>query len=174
MAIVSPSPNLIQEQDVTFSTSVSEAVGFKLGGSLNHVLTNFYTYTLGFGGGFHSALTTPYASLATEVVRVNSVISDIYITQQLGGSSGVTQFYIQKQPAGGGPFVTIFSVDGQISSSAGNDVKFYSSSGGTPTGVTKPVFPSASLLAGETIQLVLFTSAVQARNLQLQVITRPV
>jgi hypothetical protein len=168
MAIVSPAPNLIQQNDVAFGTSVSEAVANKLGSSLNYVLSNFDEYELGFTGGYYSGLTVPYASLATEVIRVNSEITDIFVSQQLSGSSGTTQFYILKNG------VTIFSTDCFISSGAGSNVSFYANTGGTPSGVTKPVLSSTSLSAGDVIQIVLYTAAFQGRNLNVKVITRPV
>jgi hypothetical protein len=168
MPVITSEPNQIFVEDVAFSASVSEAVGNKIGATVNYILSYFEKYSFGITGGFYSLLTTPYSSIATEIVRSNCVITDIFVTQAISGTSGQTEFYILKNG------VSIFSVNGVITSAAADDLSFFALTGSTPGGVTKPVLTSTSLSAGDVLQFVLFTASVQGRNIQLDVITRPV
>jgi hypothetical protein len=168
MAAVTSEPNLIFVEDVAYGAAVSEAMLTKIGGTHNYILNYFKEYPFGITGGYYSNLTVPYATLSTEIVNHDAVITDLFFEQELSGSSGTTEIYILKNGS------TIFSVNPAISFSAGSNVSFYGLTGPTPSGVIKPVLLTTTLTKGDVLQMVLYTAAFQGRNFQCKIIARPV
>ncbi len=176
MAYVISEPNKVYVEDVQFSTSVSEAVGNKLGSSLNYVLDNFDAYSFGVTGSPYSALSIyPYAfSGTTENIRANCAITDIHIYNEVCGISGSTEFRIERQLSSGGAWTNIFSTNCVISNTANDGVSFNMNDLTAPSGVTFPVASIQDFLANEKLRFVLVSAANQAQNLLIKLVMRPV
>lgn len=176
MPIVTPEPNLIQTNDVAFSASVSEAVGNKIGSSLNYVLLNFDIYEFGVSGNAYSSLSGyPYFFMAsTERIRANCSISDILVTNEISGISGTTSFNLQRQLATGGGYTDISVSNTTISNTADDGISFKYSDLVYPAGVGVGAYNLTTLGVGDRVRFVLVGAADQASTLNIKLVTRPV
>lgn len=174
MPFVTSERKRINVEDVQFSTSVSEAVGNKLGASINFIFDRI-VQKLVFGviGAPYSSLVTPYTGLGTNETLVEAYeISRLSVSQAVCGTSGQTEFYLERRPFGSGIWTSMFSVNCIISNTASDPVSF-TSDGVAPAGVTLPVFNLTNLGEGDEIRLVLFSSANQAQDLTINLEVRP-
>jgi len=174
MAFVTSAPNKIYEEDVQFSSSVSEAVGNKLASSLNYILDYFEIYEFGVSGAPYSGLSSyPYTFNGTiENVRSNCTITEIQIFNEVSGTSGTTEFRIERQLSSGGAWTNIFSTNCQIGNAAADSL-FFKNTSTAPASVTLPVLAISSFLTNEKLRFVLVTAAGQAQNLNIKIVVRP-
>jgi hypothetical protein len=174
MGTVIPSePEQIFQEDTQAGAAVSESILAKYGATNNYFLDYFERYSFGVTGGVFSQLVTPYTfSQTADVVRASCAITLLEVYLGETGTSGTTQFRIERQLAAGGAWSNLFSTNCSITSSAADGVTFNTNSSGI-TGVTVPVFTITSLAAGDKIRLVLVTSATSAQNLTMTLYCRP-
>lgn len=174
MAFVTSEPNKIYQEDVQFSTSVSEAVGNKIASSINYILDNFDHYDFGVSGAPYSSLSVyPYNFMGNiENIRANCTIYELQIFNEVSGISGTTEFRIERQLSSGGGWTNIFSVNCQIGNAAADNL-FFKNTDPSPSSVTLPVISIPDLLINEKLRFVLVTAANQAENLTVRVVTKP-
>lgn len=176
MAIVSAQRQLIYEEDVQFSASVSEAVGNKLASTLNFVNTRITKdLHFGVGGAVYSGLSGyPYTfANNSEVAAENLLIQRIVVANKVSGTSGDTVFYLEKRPYLSGTWTTMFSTNCTINHAASDDIIFASNES-APSGVTLPVLNTTTINYGDEIRFVLFSAAADAANLLVTIEASPV
>jgi hypothetical protein len=161
------------EEDVRYGAAVSEAVGYKLGGLMNYIADKFSYYDFGVVGANYDTLSAyPYTfSNQQEVIDLDATIYRIEVTNDVAGTSGTTEFRIEKQVGGVGGWTNIFSVNCSILHSA-SDALAFTTEDAAPTGVTLPVVSTAGILKGDRLRFVLVSAAAGASNLKVKVVTR--
>jgi hypothetical protein len=175
MPVITSEPNKIRTEDVSYGAALSEALFTKMGSTTNYILDEFIIYEFGVSGGTYGTLPMPYTfASSSEVVRSNSEITELEIFNLVSGTSGQTEFYLERQVNGTGPFATIFSTNCIIQNTAADDLYFKTLSGAAVPNVTKAVFNSVSLAANDRLRLVMVSAAATAQNLGLKLKTRPV
>jgi len=178
MAEITDSRQNIQEEDVKFRASVSEAVGNKLGGSLNFVNNRqFDQHCYNLNGDF-------------SVVQASEVGDGVFICQEdmeivgyalyigTNGSTGsnitVDLHYISSDGTDNG---TVFSTKPAIATTAADGSFTHSniraSDSEVPTGHTEGVFSKTNYDRHDGIRLDLDSSTGGASNLQLILFFRP-
>lgn len=172
---ITSEPELILDFDIAGGASVSESVGAKLGATSNFVLYNFVRFPFGFSGATYSGLSTyPYISTGSiEAATLKVNLEKIVVLNEVSGTSGQTEFRIDKQLAAGGAWSTILATNCVISNTAADDL-FFDSTGAAPSGVTLPALLTTTLEIGDKLRFVLITAADQAQNLKVRVIARPI
>ena len=161
------------EEDVQYGAAVSEATGYKLGALMNYIADKFSYYEFGVEGAAYSGLSAyPYTfSEAQEVVDLDATIYRIEVTNEISGTSGTTEFKIERQIGGAGAWSNIFSTNCSIVNTASDSLAF-TTEDAAPTGVTLPVVSTTGLLKGDRLRFVLISAATGAQNLGVKVITR--
>jgi hypothetical protein len=109
--------------------------------------------------GIYSNLTYPLLNIDSVFFAPYDVtILSVWIYSGTAGSGGTTEFDLQVASSGG-PFATILSTTGKITSAAASGV--WTDSGaviGAQTGVTKPVISTSTITAGQAIRWDLISS----------------
>lgn len=161
------------EEDVKYGAAVSEAVGYKLGGLLNYIADKFSYYEFGVVGANYDTLSAyPYTfSDQQEVIDLNATIYRIEVVNDISGTSGNTEFRIERQIAGVGGWSNIFSQNCIIAHNAADALAF-TTEDAAPSNVTLPVVSTSTLLQGDRLRFVLVSAAAGAQNLKVKVITR--
>ena len=176
MAIVAPDRALIQEEDVQYRASVSEAVGFKIGAMVNHIATKQYDEkTFPLNGRYDLAGTFPAVGVdGLSFVQFDAEIIGVWVYNQVAGSSGTTELDVQIATSPGGSFSSIFSTTPKITSAAPSNS--YADSAGVvtpPTGVTAPVLSVTQLNAGTAIRVNLVSAMAFAESCGIVIHYRP-
>jgi hypothetical protein len=161
------------EEDVRYGAAVSEAVGYKLGGFMNYIADKFSYYQFGIAGpSFGSLSAYPYTmSNQQEVIDLNATIYKIDVTLDVAGTSGNTEFRIERQVGGVGGWTNIFSQNCVIANTA-SDALVFSTLNAAPSGVTLPIVSTSSILQGDRLRFVIVGAATGAQNLKVKVVTR--
>ena len=171
--VISSEPEQIFQEDTQYGAAVSEAILAKFGATNNYIMDYFDRYFYSITGGVFSQLSTPYTFNQTvEVVRVGCAVTSLEIYLGETGTTGTTEFKLERQLAAGGAWDNMLSTNCSITSSAADGVVFKSGDTGI-TGVTAPVFTITSLAAGDKIRLVLVSAATSAQNLTMTLYCRP-
>jgi len=171
---LTPEPQEILDFDVQGGASVSESILAKYGATNNYVLSNFERYYFGVTGAFFSGLTTPYIfSNNIDNIRTKCELTNIYIYIGTTGISGDTYFRIERQLAAGGAWTTIFSTDAKIGSGVTDGYAYNMVDGGAGD-IINPSFAITDFEANDKLRFVLQSSALQAANLNLLVLLKPV
>lgn len=170
MAIISGQAAYIREEDVEYKRAVSENILTRVGASINYLLENTDYYRFGVVGASYDSLSAyPYTfTEGTEIVATARTILAVKVFNQTSGTSGTTEFRIERQLAAGGSWDNIFSVNCSISNTAADELFFDTSDSGI-SGVTVPVLSITSLAAGDRLRFVLISAATGARNLIVDV-----
>ncbi len=160
----------IYVEDVQSGTSVSESIGSKIGSTLNHIIDRYvqkFPFGAGGTGGVTlSSLVTPYVFTGySEIAVENFLAIRISVFLQETGTSGNTEFYIERRPVSSGTWSNILSTNCVISSSASDNLLFKSDST-APSGVTLTVLNISNVSEGDEFRFVLQSSAVGANNLK--------
>lgn len=167
--------NKIYQEDVQGGASVSESVGATLGSTMNFIL-DYIVQKLSFGAGgavTFSGLTMPYTfSGNSEIAFENYLINKVTVSLQYAGSSGQTEFKIERRPIGSSTWTNIFSTNCVIVYTAAANILF-SSDAAAPASVTLPILASTILTKGDEIRFVLITAANQAVNLLVNLEVSP-
>ena len=161
------------EEDVRYGAAVSEAVGYKIGGLMNYIADKFSYYEFGVVGANYDTLSAyPYTfSDQQEVIDLDATIYRIEVTNDIAGTSGNTEFRIERQVGGAGGWSNIFSQNCVIANTA-SDALAFTTEDAAPSGVTLPVVSTSTLLKGDRLRFVLVSAATGAQNLKVKVVTR--
>ncbi len=170
MAIITGQAAYIREEDVEYKRAVSENILTRVGSSINYLLNNTDYYEFGVSGAPYSSLSAyPYTFSANqEYVETARTILAVKVFNEIAGTSGTTEFKIERQLAAGGSWDNIFSVNGSIGHAASDELFFDTSDSGI-SNVTVPVLSITSLAVGDRLRFVLVSAATGARNLRIQV-----
>ena len=178
MAELTPSREVLFEEDVAYKRALSEALLSRFGAT-NNFIAKFQTDIKEF------KLNGSY-SVATGITFFDGVASFFYNSEIVGinfyngvsGVSGTTSFDLRYIDAAGVDQGTIMSTQASINStSSNNSVGFENYETTTqiaPTGVTLPVLNKTQFLEGESVYLVLTSSMVSAQNCGLTIFYRPI
>jgi hypothetical protein len=159
MAEVSPLRRNIHAEDVQFKSAISEAVGFKLGQSLNFINTYQHSEKQFFLNGLVNRLSPlPYLGVdGMIIVQFDMTIINVYMYVQEMGTGGTTEFDIKRavNPAAG--FTSIFAGPSGVTPKADHTTANYSwiGFGETVSGMTAPVLNSAhvDINAGDCLRM---------------------
>lgn len=170
MAILTSQAAYIREEDVEYKRAVSENILTKVGASINYLLETFDFYQFGVVGAEYDGLSSyPYTFTNTyEVVESARTILAVKVFNLTSGTSGTTEFKIERQLAAGGSWDNIFSTNCSISNTAADELFFTNSTSPAPSGVTLPVLSITSLAAGDRLRFVLVSAATGAKNLEIK------
>jgi hypothetical protein len=178
MAEITPSRELLDEQDTAYKRSLSESIMTRFGATNNFIAkyqTDSHRWCL---NGSYSVATGIELFDGLTTFFYNSEIVGIYFWNGQSGSSGVTEFDIRWQDINGVDQGSIFSVTPKINSTASNVSRgFENYETGTssfPTGVIQPTLSKSTFLEGESIYMVLNSSMVSANNCGIAIHWRPV
>lgn len=170
MAIITSQAIYIREEDVVYKRAVSEGNLSKVGASINYLLENFDYFHFGVEGAPYSSLSSyPYTFTDTiEVCKTARTILRIDVYNQTSGTSGTTEFRIERQLAAGGSWDNIFSTNCSIGNAASDELFFDTDDSGI-SNVTVPVLDIVDLAAGDRLRFVLVSAASGAENLDVKV-----
>jgi hypothetical protein len=162
-------------EDTRGGASVSESIGSKLGSSMNFIFDRIVQHIeFGADGAVLSSLNMPFVfDDYTDFALENLLIQRIRVSLGTSGTSGQTEFRLEKRLAAGSTFNTIFSTNCIISNTAADNLVF-SSDGSAPSGVTLPVLSDTGLAIGDELRFVLITAATVAQNLTIRVEVSPI
>lgn len=169
----------IYVEDVQYRAAVSEAVGSKIGSSINFI--NNYQYdSRGFflNGGYGS-----YSGAQVGVDGAWGILFDvklvgIFMFNLVAGVSGTTTLDVKRRTASGGSSTSIFSTKPSITSAAGNNAFVFnrtidSTVLDNPAGTTLPIFGTTDLDAGDMLTLNIDAKQVSGENCGLVLYYRP-
>lgn len=178
MTKVTEALNVIQEEEVQFNSSVSEATLFRMGALSNLIAARS-------NKAFDFKFLGPYRPLSggedgARVFLWDSQITGISGYIRLSGASGTTTVDIHKIDTDGTDLGTIFSTKISITSAAVDGVVFYTNfldlTANAPTGITNGVELSAAILEfdqGQGLRVDVDSNAVGSRDLTINAHYRP-
>jgi hypothetical protein len=179
MTAITDARAFIQDEDVKFRASVSEAVGNKLGGSINFINnrqndTHSWNLNGPYKRGEGSQGTDGYFHCIFDME-----ITGFAYTSTKSGTSGTTSIDIHLLDGAGGDFGTIFSTLPSVdSTSADFSSTIYdvinSTTISNPTGHTLAVLMQTQFSAGDILRLDLDSGMFDANNFQFVIYFRPV
>lgn len=179
MAEISEFKENIQQEEVQYKASVSEATNTKIGGAINFINGRQYdTHSFNLNGAY--ILGTGSTGLDGKfIVLRNMELVAISFSNKQAGASGTTTVDIHWFNGSGSDQGTIFSTRPAIDSTAPADAygikglaSGYSDSGGT--GITLPVLSKTTFNAGDALDFQLDTSMQGARDFNLNIHFRPI
>jgi hypothetical protein len=163
----------IQTEEASFRASVSEALAFRLGQSINFINKKQHkAYDFKFLG--------PFRTLNGGEDGARGFIEDVEIVGisgyiRLSGSSGTTT--IDLHLVRSGDQGTIFSTKLSINSTATDGVNFWKNlvnvGESSETGITNPVFSTTNLNQGDVIRCDVDSNATGAYDLTVNIHYRP-
>lgn len=176
MALLTSERERFYQEDVAGGVSVSEFLGGKFGSNINFIYDRIVqVLEFGVSGAPYSGLSAyPYLfSNNNEVAIENYELLRVTVANQISGTSGQTEFKIERRPFGSGTWTNIFSTNCIIQNTAA-DALFFSSEDAAPSGVTLPVLNISSINAGDELRFTLISAALGASDLKIRVEVGPV
>lgn len=178
MADINPSKSNIDVQDVANKAAISEAVGNKIGASINFINDRQYlTHSFNFNG--------PYG-LGVGFVGADGIFPCLFDMEIVGltmfnrvrGTTGTTEIDLEWLDGSNSNQGSIFSTTPKIDSTSSNySYLIRDELNGTdvelPTGATAPVFSKTSFDAGQAIFCKIVSAASAAEDCSLLVHFRP-
>jgi len=151
MADLSDERKLIQIEETRFRFAVSESWAQKIGKAINFILNREHKSRRWDLNGLYATMTLPFNRLdGFEDIKKDIEIIGVFMSVQIAGSGGTTEFDIKKASSPGGPWTSIFSTTPKIASSAGDDA--WVRIGESGTGLTAPVLADANLDEGDVLR----------------------
>lgn len=174
MTAITGARNQIQQEEVDFNSSVSEATLTRIGASINFINDHVVT-RVQFGKAGTAYADTDIGT--REQVPVDAEISYIGVQWNDSGSSGTTTMDVHLI-RGGSDQGTIFSTKPAVSSAASNNGSFVrdfvdSVTAGTTTNVTIPVLSTTNLNQGDVLRFDFDAAAPGATDVILTLAWRP-
>jgi hypothetical protein len=171
----------IQEEEVRYKSSVSEAVGFKLGASINFINERQYdTKAFYLNGPYWTRGAPQYAVDGAICILFDCEIVGCAMFNMIAGTSGTTTLDIRRYTASNTPSggASIFSTKPSISYNAGNYAFVFKrfSDNQTlenPSWTTLPVLSTTNLDAGDMLVADLLTTQNGAENCGVILFVRP-
>ena len=174
MALLSDVKSYIDELETRYRAAVSEATIQKMGKMINFLGHRSYDTKAFFLNGRYGGASAQNGVDGLYVFPFDCEIFNIYIFNNVAGSSGTLELDIKKSTDPAGAFTSIFSTTPKITSAAGNFV--WIGVGETLAGATAPVLTSStiSVNAGDAVRIDLIQAqAGNAENCGLIVYHRP-
>jgi hypothetical protein len=168
--LITPERKSFYTEDVQAGAANTEANANKVAATINFINQRITKpLHFGVGGAVYSGLSSyPYTfSGNSEICSENLLIQKIVVFNQVSGTSGSTQFRIEKRLSGSGTWNNIFSTNCTILNTASDNLFFNNTDVSIPSGVTNMVLiPGSELLsAGDELRFVLIQAATGAQNL---------
>lgn len=159
MPVIAPIRKNIFEEDVRFRASVSEAVGNKIGSSVNFINERQYDVKNFFINGNYGIMSA-YPQLSVDGrcwFQNDAYITGILVYSDVPGSSGTTELDIKKSSDGGFSWASIFSTTPKFNSTASGlrhcVVDYVGATSVTPTGFTAPILITNNFNAGDVLRV---------------------
>jgi len=179
MVDITESRTNIQEKEASFRASVSEALAFRLGQSVNFINKRHFETQLFCLNGSYTAV----AQNGVDGLFVAPFDMDIlYVSMSNvgAGSAGTTEVDLKKITSPGGSSTSIFSTTPKINSSATSNTWILKDiltpvNDVNPTGTTLPVFIASGneLDQGQALSFDIISSMSGASDLALRIYYRP-
>jgi hypothetical protein len=178
MTQITPSRELIQEEEVSYRSGVTEGTFFRFGSVVNlHSLKQINQHSWHLNGRYQLL---PFVGPdGVFSFTEDAEIAGYLLTLGTTGSSGTNEVTVnQINPDTGAVISSIFSVNPSVTSAAADgSVSQLRTRDNTilsqPAGHTMGAFNTLLFSAGDTLRLDTVTSAGGARNLQLTIMYRP-
>lgn len=148
MTALLPIKNTIQTEEVRFRAAVSEAVGQRLGETLNFIAQKEYSEKQYFINGIYASLPIPFTAIdGLTLMGFNATLINAFIYIKTAGTSGDTELDIEYNTAPGPTgWTSIFTTKPKINFAAGDYAFCYV--GSTFVNTTAPVFSTTNLDQG--------------------------
>lgn len=179
MTQITGARNIIQQEEVSYRSGVTEGTFTRLGATLNFI-SDFQTDNHSFNlNGRYYTFGTQISPDGIFPVLFNMEIVGYSLFSNTSGVSGISELdVIHLRDGGSTNLGSIFSVTPKVdSSSANNSYSLIDIFNGIdlalPAGHTKAVFSTTEFLAGDVLRMDLISGMVDAENLSLQLIYRP-
>lgn len=168
----------IKTEDVIFRSSVSEAVGNKLGAAVNFINTKQTDSKLWYLNGNYSSSPNTIGVDGAYICEVDMEIYFVGMYNLIAGSAGSTEFDLFRHTSSGVGGGSIFSSKPSLPFSAGNNAylakRFFDNTIlENPAGCVQPVLISANLDAGDMITCNLTGVQVDGQNAGIILNMRP-
>jgi hypothetical protein len=181
MAEITGERKNIQVEEVRYKSSVSEAVGFKLGSSINFINNKQYDHKGFYINGNYSLFSTPILAVDGAIAILNDCeIIGVCMFNIVAGSAGTTTLNVRRYtgsntPSGG---ESIFDVKPSISFTAGNNAFVFKrflddTTLENPSGTTLPTLAISQLNAGDLLVVDLDAAQTNGQNCGLLIFLRP-
>lgn len=178
MADVADSKQNIDQNDVAFRASISEAVGTKIAGSINFINNRQYlTQQFNFNGRY--ALGVGFVGAdGIFPCLFNMEIVGLTMFNRVSGTSGTTEIDIEWLNGSNSNQGSIFSTTPKIASTASNYSylirdELNSTNVELPAGATAPVFSKTQFDAGDALFCEIVSAMSDAEDLSLLIHFRP-
>jgi len=168
----------VELEDVKFQSSVSEAVGNKIGASLNFINRRQYDdHSFHLNGPYHFGEGSTGSDGIFTFMFDAEVVGFSYYNGKTG-TSGFTEIDIHWLSGGATDNGTIFSIKPRIDTTASNDTyasyrELDSATLSLPTGFTLATLSKTQFDAGDAIRLDLDSAMIGANNFQFTFFYRP-
>lgn len=173
--LIASEPEKFYLEDMQGNASLSETLMNKIGASHNFIFDYFLRLNFGVSGAPYSSLSAyPYTfSNTMENVNIACELINIEVFNEISGTSGNTEFSIERQLAAGGAWTNIFSTNCTIANTASDNL-FFKNTDTAPSGVTQPVISISSFALNDKLRFVIVGAASGASNLSVRLNLRPV
>jgi hypothetical protein len=122
MAIITPAPNFIREEEVRYKAAVSEATFTKMGGSINYILSRISrTVEVDMTGFYYLSAITQNGYHGLRYFNSDVNILSYYLTNVITGTAGSISINFDVFDESGNLLGDLFSVAPSISYLAGNN-----------------------------------------------------
>lgn len=180
MPVIAPIRKNIFEEDVRFRASVSEAVGNKIGSSVNFINERQYDVKNFFINGNYSIMST-YPQLSVDGrcwFQNDAFITGILVYSDIKGLAGTTELDIKKSSDGGATWASIFSTTPKFNTTTNNFshcvVDYVGTTSITPVGWTAPILVTNNFNAGDVLRVdIITTMTVSPQNCGILLHFRP-
>ena len=179
MADITPFKSNIKTEDVQFRSSVSEAVGNKIGASVNFINTYQYDSKEWTANGPYSITGVPDNGIdIAYLCQSNMEIYGLNMFNNVPGSSGVIEFDIRKHTASNQAGTSIFTTTPKLSYLAGVyaclSIRFSDNTIlQNPAGSTMPVLLSSNLNQGDFLTCHFIQKQVGGESAGIEILLRP-
>lgn len=179
MTDVTEKRNIIQEEEVKFNSSVSEATLFRVGATANFISKKQYDTHAFHLNGVYSAFLNVLGADGIFPCLFNLEIIGITIYNRVAGTSGTTEFDLKWYNAPGSAQGSLFSTKPSFDSSSGSNAYLIYDALNTNTiaapgsGSVSPVLSKTNFDAGDAIFFELTSSMSGGQDATIEVHFRP-
>lgn len=171
MTDVVAAPNIIQQEEVSYKSSVSESVLTRIAASINYIISRIPTVLNYDYSGYYKATSIIDGQNGLRYFEKEVKISRYILTNDIAGSSGTSSINFEVYNASNVLVGNLFSVEPSIDSAAGDRAvvgRNITDSNDITNGVGNRVVGTLNLTvlpAGYSIRAVLSSAQTDARNL---------
>jgi membrane-bound inhibitor of C-type lysozyme len=178
MAEISASREILNQEDVAYKRSVSEAILSRFGATNNFIVKYQYDTKIFQLNGRYVSSGVNFGIDGAYTFWFKGEIVGISVYSGVVGSSGTTEIDFESFSASNVSQGSIFSTTPKVNSGSSNNsnlwTNFETGNSYTPAGFIMPVFSKTTFLEGEYFILKLLSNMQSAENLSVCVFIRPI